>query len=60
MLSVCGAVLTAAVIVLQRRGKLELSRLEKPAVIILSVLGGAVFALLYLMPIVVYIFGRIS
>ena len=60
MLSVCGAVLTAAVIVLQRRGKLELSKLEKPAVIILSVLGGAVFALLYLMPVVVYIFGRIS
>ncbi len=54
-LSLAGTVLTAALVILQRRGKLVLAVLEKPAIVALSVLGGAVFALLYLMPVAVYL-----
>ncbi len=58
-ISLCGVVLTAALVLLQHRGKLTLTVLQKPAIVALSMLGGAVFALLYLMPVAVYLIGLI-
>lgn len=59
LLSGFGVLLTAALVLLRRRGKLQLAFLQKPAVIVLSVLGGAVFALLYLMPVIVYLIAQL-
>lgn len=60
IVSGCGVLLTAAYLVLRRRGKLQLAFLQKPAAVALSILGGAVFALFYLMPVVVYLLARLS
>ncbi len=57
LISLLGIVFVVGILLLQRRRASLFTVIQKPATIALAILGGAVFVLLYVMPVVVFLVG---
>lgn len=57
LISLLGIVFVVGILLLQRRRSSLFTVIQKPATIALVILGGAVFVLLYVMPVVVFLVG---